>query len=252
MAVDAPDVDWLVRPDGVHLAFERFGSGNRRVAVVTHGIFGHRRMAELATLRDGLLEAGWDVVLWDVRGHGDSQGRFSFGRLEWEDLRALVAQLRDAGAQTVAAIGFSFGAFHSILAAAVDDCFDRLVLVCGPKDFRQLHTAIFGGHFFVTMRHRVRRPLQRVRLGSPFQTRVFPLEVVEKIEAPLLFVHGTRDWIVPASHSRALHRAARAPKGLEILDGGLHAEYLLTQMPEALLEVTLGWIDGQPPDATAG
>ena len=237
------DVMCLERPDGVHIAFERHRVGAARAVVVTHGIFGHRGMGELVTLREALLAAGWDVVLWDVRGHGASQGRFSFGRHEWQDLLALVDTVR-SDYSGVSCIGFSFGAFHSILAEADTPTFERMVLVAGPKNFRGLHTALFGGHFFVTLRHRARRPIQRVRLGTPFRTRTFPIDVVGRVTPPTLWVHGTRDWIVPAAHTVALHEAAPDPKDLAILQGGLHAEYLLAQMPDEFLATVVPWLGG--------
>ncbi len=227
---------------GARLVYERHGPGPRRTVVVTHGIFGHRTMPEVHTLRDGLLAAGWSVVLWDVRGHGDSAGRFSFGALEWRDLLALVDRIRDEGVgHPLVGLGFSFGAFHTLVAQAHAPTFDAVVSVAGPRDLRGLWPAVFGGHILETLRHRLRRPLRRTRLGLP-RRRPTPGEVVASLRVPLLFIHGTHDWIVPAGHSTDLHQRAEAPADLAILEGGLHAEYLLAQDPARFFDVLLPWL----------
>jgi len=234
----------LMRPDGTRLVWERSGPADRRTVLVTHGIFSYRAMRELKVLTEGLLGAGWSVITWDVRGHGDSTGRFTFGVEEWRDLAALVeAAFPDGPPPTLCALGFSFGAFHSLLAAAGGVPFDRLVLVGGPRDFRGLAPAIFGGHFLRTMRYRARRPVRLPRLGWPFRGQRFPREIVGELTQPLLFVHGTEDWIVPASHSRDLAALAGERATLSILEGGLHAEYLLAEDPGRFFEAVLPWLD---------
>ncbi|MDF1562531.1 MAG: alpha/beta fold hydrolase [Deltaproteobacteria bacterium] len=233
----------LERPDGTRLVWERFGPADRPTVVVTHGIFSYREMRELGVLREALLAAGYSVVLWDVRGHGDSTGRFTWGIEEPRDLAALVEVIRaEQPGSPLLAIGFSFGAFHSLLAAAEGAPFERLVLVGGPRDFRGLAPAIFGGHFLRTLRYRARRPVRLPRLGWPLRGQRHPREVVAGLAQPLLFVHGTADWIVPARHSEDLARLAGEGASLRILEGGLHAEYLLAQEPERFMEQVLPWL----------
>jgi len=200
-------------------------------------------MPELQRLAEGLEAAGYSVVLWDKRGHGDSEGRFSFGRYEWKDLVRLTEILKEEAPKApLYALGFSFGAFHSVLAAASGAPYDGLVLVAGPQNFRGLHKAIFSGHVFRTLKYRAQRPLRLPRLGWPWQARLFPREEIKKVRAPTLIIHGTDDWIVPAAHSRALFASAVAPTELKILDGGLHAEYLLAKEPERFFDTLLPWL----------
>src|SRR5207248_3231822 len=96
----------------------------------------YRRLEELQQLA-AHLSRRFDVVTFDCRGHGESGGRFSFGLREWRDLAELAASV-GAKYRAVGGIGFSFGAFHTCLAAARARCFDSVMLVSGPKDFRIL------------------------------------------------------------------------------------------------------------------
>ena len=54
------------------------------------------------------------------------------------------------------------------------------------------------------------------------------------IYAQVLLIHGTTDDIIPASHSKALHSACRAPKRLILLESVGHQEmellYALVQV----------------------
>ncbi len=233
----------LPRPDGTRIVWERHGPAKRRCVLVTHGIFSYRAMPELGRLTQGLLEAGWSVITWDVRGHGDSTGRFTFGQEEWRDLSALAEEVRLESPGPLVGMGFSFGAFHSLLAADGGVAFDALVLVAGPRDFRGLAPAIFGGHFLRTLRYRARRPVRLPRLAWPYRGQRHPREVVAALSQPMLFLHGTHDWIVPPAHSRDLHALAGARASLQILEGGLHAEYLLAQDPARFFGAVLPWLE---------
>ena len=68
-------------------------------------------------------------------------------------------------------------------------------------------------------------------LGSRFKkdatayAKASPISYVNKNAAPTLFLHGTRDWIVPIEHSRAMHKKmsdAGATSELLEIEGGNH------------------------------
>ena len=227
---------------GIDLALDRYGSGSRRLVVLSHGIFGHRHLDEIRALASHLSDR-FDVIAFDCRGHGDSTGRFTFGRHEWNDLAELVAAVRGPY-QAVAALGFSFGAFHTCLAAATTGCFDAVMLVSGPKDFRVLDHNPFGPGFLASIGPMRRRRRRRTRLALELAVgrRTMPIDCVAQIRVPLHIVHGDQDWVVHHRHAEELHKKADGAE-LTILEGGLHAEYLLAQMPGRMFELIDGWLD---------
>ena len=47
---------------------------------------------------------------------------------------------------------------------------------------------------------------------------------VEKLATPKLFIHGTKDTVIPFHHSEELHRRAMAPKMLFSVEGATHSD----------------------------
>jgi len=66
-----------------------------------------------------LHSAGYNVVLFDFRGHGKSQGKHcSLGYYETEDIDAVIRWLYEQGMDKIGVIGFSMGGTTALLAAA--------------------------------------------------------------------------------------------------------------------------------------
>lgn len=96
--------------------------GARGVVIASHGI---------ADSKQGILpyvvkirEAGYTLVLYDMRHHGESSGRHcTLGYYETEDLARVTARVRSeyAGGKPLFYWGFSLGGTVSMLAAARDE-----------------------------------------------------------------------------------------------------------------------------------
>jgi pimeloyl-ACP methyl ester carboxylesterase len=221
--------------DGVVLRYTRRGEGKRQAILVSPGIFMHRDSDEHRLLAERLCEVA-DVVTVDVRGHGDSQGAFTFGVKEPDDVAELAAHLRGRY-ERVGGLGFSFGGYHTAIAAARHHCFDAVALVGTP------HRLFILDHNFLTpglarsvpLMLKRRRRVTRVSAAA-LRGREEPSRVVAAIApAPLLIAHGTDDWLVPADHARVLFDRAAEPKKLLLIPGGLHAEYIVTTEPDSLI-----------------
>jgi pimeloyl-ACP methyl ester carboxylesterase len=221
--------------DGVVLRYTRRGTGRRRAVLVTPGVLMHRESDEHRLLAERLADVA-DIITVDVRGHGDSGGAFTFGVEEPEDVAELANHLRGSY-ESVGGLGFSFGGYHTAIAAARHRCFDAVALVGTP------HRLFILDHNFLTpgllrsipLMLRRRRRFTRV---SPtlLLRREAPSRVVASISpTPLLIAHGTEDWLIPAEHARVLFERAAEPKRLLLLPGGLHAEYIVTAEPDSLI-----------------
>ena len=57
----------------------------------------------------------------------------------------------------------------------------------------------------------------------------------------MLFIHGTRDWIISDSHSKKLYDAAQSPKKIELIENGLHAERLIQLNTDTMKNLILDW-----------
>ncbi len=84
-----------------------------RAVVVSHPhplYGGNMDNAVVTTIADAFFEKGFTTLRFNFRGTGNSTGRFDEGRGEQEDVRAVVAWLRENGYPQIILAGYSFGA----------------------------------------------------------------------------------------------------------------------------------------------
>jgi pimeloyl-ACP methyl ester carboxylesterase len=221
--------------DGVSLRLSRLGSGQRDAILVVPGIFMHRDSQEHRLLAARLSPLA-DVVTMDVRGHGDSGGAFSFGAREPEDVAEVEAFLR-RDHDRVLGLGFSFGGFHTCVAAALHGSFDAIALVGTPHRLFILDHNFVGRGLLRSLGPMARRQRRRTRVlpGLPLR-RAVPSRLIGRV-APraVLIVHGSDDWLIPPKHAERLFASAAEPKRLVMIERGLHAENMLVVEPIPLL-----------------
>lgn len=208
---------------------------------VVIGLAGHRgRKADLLGIGSGLWRAGFNVLLFDYRGCGESDpGVQSLAHHELHDARAAVAyahaRLPDA---RLGVIGYSMGAALAIRLAAEQPTI-RAVVADSP--FATMRDVIAHAY----QRRRVpTRPLldladalTRWRYGYPFEA-VRPLDVVGRIAPrPLLLIHGTADDVIPVEHARRLYAAAGEPKELWECEGAPHCGAYFVDRPAYVARV---------------
>ncbi len=238
-------------PDGVLLHYTRRRQGSPRVVVVSPGIFMHREGEEHRLLAARLLEVA-DVITMDVRGHGDSEGAFTFGLREPDDLAVFAASLHGEY-EAVGGLGFSFGGLHTLVAAARRRVFDAVATVGTPHrlfilDHNFLTSGLLRGLPYTLRRRRRWTRLSVVPRGLP----PVPSRLVARIApVPLLVAHGTDDWLIAPSHARRLYEAAGEPRELLLLERGLHAENILADDPEPLVRALLDFFERRLPVVTS-
>jgi fermentation-respiration switch protein FrsA (DUF1100 family) len=219
--------------DGITLRGTRLRTGSRRVVLVSPGIFLHRESVEHRSLARRLA-AYADVVTLDIRGHGDSEGAFTWGVREPEDIAAVAATLHRTY-DRVGGLGFSFGGHHVGMAAAVHRAFDAVALVAAPRSLFLLDHNFLTAGLLRSAPLILRRRRRPTRLALPRRAPAALVRVVDRIApTPLLIAHGTADWLIPPRHARDLFARAGEPKSLVMLERGLHAENILVDEPEPL------------------
>jgi len=225
-------------------------SGTVRGLVVCHGFpAGPRGAATTAetypALADRLAaEAGWTVLVVNLRGTGGSEGDFSLGG--WlTDLHRAVAHL---GAQDdverVWLAGFGAGGALALCAAGEDETIGGVASFGAPADFEQWASD-------------PRRALDQARALNLVRSSAFPpsfdqwarewhqirpLTLVAKVPPrPVLLVHGSADEVVPLMDARALADAAGGSVELRTLAG---AGERLRHDPRAVA-LLIGWLSRQ-------
>lgn len=195
-----------------------------------------------------LASAGWDVVLYDQRGHGRSGGEFvTFGAHEQHDLQAIIdfAREREDYTEPLVVLGFSMGASTALLAAA-ENRPDAIVAVAPfarldtalPRALRRL--APFYFRPFLSDKRIDRAVAHAQAISGAALADSAPIARAAHIEAPVLLIYSEVDALVPPEHAARLGEALPEAR-LERIENHSHEALLIDR--EAILDRTLPWLD---------
>ena len=167
---------------------------------------------------------GYRVVLVDLRGQGDSSGRYvSFGLIEHEDITQLITALEARGliAGKLALFGISEGAVIALDTAAEDPRVDAVIAVA---PFTSFTTAIRGvGNDFLPLlsdlisRQKLKQGLKLADKRTGLNLAASdPRQRVAHIRAPVLYIAGGDDNIAPPNGVKSLAAATPHARYIEL------------------------------------
>ncbi len=203
---------WSVRTsDGLTLRGWYFPTPLRRhLVVLAHGK--GEAWPEMAALGHDLHGQGYDVLLFDFRGHGQSDSaRLSMGRRERADIRAVLAWAGSQGfeADRIGWLGYSMGASTIVMegaenpkirVAVLDSPYGHLPELLNEQLPRYSHLPGWFNPGILTAAHLV------------YGVRTDDLIPIRSARGwgrrPLLLIHGEADSIVPVGQALRLARAA--------------------------------------------
>ncbi|MFP2926823.1 alpha/beta hydrolase [Pyxidicoccus sp. 3LG] len=210
--------------DGLTLRGWYVPSRNRAAVVLVHGFAGNR--AQLLYEARALARAGFGVLLFDLRAHGDSDGdRVTWGDGERRDVTAaldFVSTRPDVDPARLGLFGFSMGGTTALLVASTDA---RVKAVAAAGAYPALEADVYSGYgkWGPLSAEPVLWTLRRAGVEVD---AVRPIDGMCRLQGrPLLLVNGDVDPDAPAKLQASLFRAACEPKALWVVEGAGHGEY---------------------------
>lgn len=209
------------------------------VAVLVHGGGVTRDEGGFFTrLAVGLADAGIASLRFDLRGHGESEGRQEDLTLSGivNDIRSAVVEARRvSGVDRVTLIGASFsGGICAFFASRYPDQLSRLVLFNPLIDYKKRFIDDKPYWTNDSIDESAGRELAEYgflphsptfKLGRPLLNEVFhlrPDRAIADVTTPTLFVHGTKDTFISVDSSRAYVKHIRGESRLLEIDGAQH------------------------------
>lgn len=218
--------------------------------VVLHGQ-GDNRIGSLKYA--GMLSrAGYNVLAYDHRHHGESEGDFStFGYYEGYDVSAAIDYLEsrgDCNTERLGIIGESFGGATAIMAVSVDH---RIKLLIEDSSYPDLPTIV--SDYAKILYGLPRFPLVDSALFVAGIRAHFsaddasPIEAIKKVEVPTLIIHCDADENVKVEYSTDIFEASPAAvKEIFIFEGCTHTMGY-EDFTEEYEELVLGFIKKNMP-----
>jgi alpha-beta hydrolase superfamily lysophospholipase len=185
---------------------------HRHLIVLVHGM--RSSWLEMAALGRDLHAGGYDVLLFDLRGHGQSDPhRLTMGRSERVDLCAVMSWAQKQGftRDRIGWLGYSMGAATLLMEGAQNPDIQVAVVDSPFGDLPQLLKTQLAknSHLPSWFNPGILAAAQWV-----YGVRTDDLIPIQSARAwgarPLLLIHGESDSVVPVSQAHQLARAAGA------------------------------------------
>ena len=216
--------------------------------IVVHGYSAQRKW--MYDFADMWAEKGYNVLLPDLRGHGESEGDYvGMGWLDRKDMLHWIDLIceRDPDAQIILH-GVSMGGATVMMTAGedlpqqvkavVDDCgytavwdifSDEMDALFKLPDFPLLYTA---------------SAISKLRAGYSFR-EASTLEQVKNARVPIMFIHGSNDNFVHTEMVYELYDTCPTQKDLYVVEGAGHGQSYYLE-PEAYTEKVFAFLESIP------
>lgn len=197
--------------------------------IVIHGVTKNRTDVLRAAFI--LREAGFNILVFDGRAHGDSEGHYvTYGFYERRDVEAVadwLAREKQVDKTRLGLAGESMGAAIALQVAAHTD-WVRCVWADSP--FASLRRV---SHEFMQRATRLPNTLlnpvmwtarQMANYRGKFDIETIePVVLASHIKCPVMLIHGTADQLISTAHSQHIYDALQGDKELWIVEGVRHA-----------------------------
>ena len=196
--------------------------------ILTHGWGGNSE--KMLPHAEYLNRAGFNVILYDLRGHGDSDSveLTSLNRMlgDFDKIVEYVLSRAEVAENAIGLMGHSIGAAASILQASQDKRIKAVVSSSSFADFDYLAEQTlrsrglrrFPFQFFVKIFWR--------KLAGVVLETISPVDQIGKISVPLLLIHGDEDEVISAAEFEKLSKSARTAEKV-LLEGVGHSDLYL-------------------------
>lgn len=185
--------------DGLKLHAWWIDQGNEKTVIPLHGYTSSKwNDLYIKPTMEFLLKAGYNVLVFDFRAHGKSEGKYTtVGDRELIDLMSAIDWLKEKHpekSKKIGLIGFSMGGMVTIRALAEDERVCCGIADSPPMDLNK--TGARGLKYFAKLPEWLYAFVKPFTMWISCGKPVHPLEYADKVKKPLLLIAGKKDPLV--------------------------------------------------------
>lgn len=191
------------------------------------------------------LSQYFDIISMDFRGHGNSQGFYTFTAKEENDVNTVINFAKEkCHYEEIYLMGFSLGGALAIICAAKNKHINKVISISAPTEFSKIENHMYSPDAWIPTLFQKFEPKRwlTIRPSIIIHKKEKPINLVEKIEVPTLFIAGEKDPTVFPWHTETLYKKAHCPKKYLLLKKARHAEDLYLDYPEIFLKNCIEWL----------
>lgn len=208
---------------------------NAPVMLFFHGYHGMAEWDGYGSFRFCMAN-GINILMTDERAHGKSEGKIiTFGVNEKYDCKLWTEYIiKRFGEQTdIILSGLSMGAASVMMYSALGlpDSVKAIISDCGYSEastiikeiIRKMRLPVKPLYFIIKMGARI--------FGKFDLEETTPVKAVARLDTPILFIHGSKDSVVPLAMNDKLYQSCVADKERVVIEGADHSNCAMTDYP---------------------
>ena len=213
----------------LHASFIPAKEPSEKYVILIHGIWDNHEAN--GVYAEHYLEKGFNCLLPDLRGFGQSEGKYiGYGLDDRKDILEWINWIIQRNPESVILLhGMSMGAATTLMTtgeflpenvkgAIADSSYTTL-----PEEFAGTYRKFKGSVLPIPLAIAIMRLMIRIRSGFDIND-VRPIDAVKRSTTPTLFIHGDDDTFIDPHMCSRLYEAANCPKHYCIILGAEHIQ----------------------------
>ncbi len=233
----------LTTKDNIKIAINYYKKNFEKVIIISPGWFMTKDSKSFREMSEIFCNYA-DVITIDFRGHGKSGGFYTFTSKEVIDINTVIDFAKTIYKE-IYLIGFSLGGAISLIAASKCDCIKKIIVVSTPSCFEKIENKMWKKEAWLpTLRKCELNRWFSIRPGLLNGKKIRPIDIIDSIKIPTLFIAGEKDPTVCFWHTKALYEKAVCMKKYQLFENCAHAEDLFIEDREKFIKICFDWFFG--------
>lgn len=234
----------------LNLVGNLYPADSNSIIIMAHGFTGDKsEWGRFAPTAEVLNKAGYNVLVFDFSGSGESDDDSLTVGKQVDDLNCAIKYVSDKGFKKIGLLGLSLGGLVSLKVHSPEKNIKTMVLWApvtdkkenyaekkfNPEELKELKEK---GYITKIMEAGIRKKIIIDKQMVKDRESVNQKELLPHIDCPVLIIHGNQDESVPLEDSKSAIKYLSPESKLEIIHG---ADHQFSEQLDTIIELSINW-----------